>query len=85
VFTFHTSSNMKHDLRIAILVRLLANREELVLHRGTRNRRAAMGGDQDLWLQLALVRFAEKLQKQSRRNVQTLALSQAVITIAVAR
>lgn len=66
-------------------IRLLAGREELVLHRGTRNRRAAMGSDRELWLQLARVRVAEEVQKQLRGNVQTLALSQAVITIAVAR
>lgn len=37
------SCNKKYDLYFAVQARLLAYREELVLHRGTRNRRAAMG------------------------------------------
>jgi hypothetical protein len=36
------SCNKKYDLYFAVQARLLAYREELVLHRVTRNQRAAM-------------------------------------------
>lgn len=81
---------------MAVIVRsrqcqLLVYREDLVFHRKTRNRdmpskRQRRSDDsRELNLQLALVKFLEIVRKQCREGVQTLALSQAVITIAVAR